>query len=172
MTRFAALLRGVNVGGVKIRMAELAELVASRGYDDVRTVLASGNVIFSTGEGADAVTATLEQALRDRFGYEAWVHVLPVEAVRRIVDAYPFERGREGWHDYAIVAVRAEAREQLLSVELDPEVERAAPGEGVVYWTVPRGSTIDSRLGKAQAAARLKPWITTRNLNTLEKLLR
>ena len=100
------------------------------------------------------------------------MHVLPLDAIRRIVDAYPFERGRDGWHDYAIVAVRSEVREELLAVELDPEAERAAPGEGVIYWTVLQGSTVDSRLGKVQAAARMKPSITTRNLNTLEKLVR
>ena len=135
-------------------------------------MLASGNVLFETADESDSAAARLETALRDRFGYEAWVHVLPLDAIRRIVYAYPFERGRDGWHDYAIVAVRSEVREELLAVELDPEAERAAPGEGVIYWTVLQGSTVDSRLGKVQAAARMKPWITTRNLNTLEKLVR
>tara|TARA_R100001086_G_scaffold41791_7_gene18407 strand:+ start:1564 stop:2025 length:462 start_codon:yes stop_codon:yes gene_type:complete len=153
-------------------MAELADLVEGLGFAEVRTVLASGNVLFETADESDSAAARLETALRDRFGYEAWVHVLPLDAIRRIVDAYPFERGRDGWHDYAIVAVRSEVREELLAVELDPEAERAAPGEGVIYWTVLQGSTIDSRLGKVQAAARMKPWITTRNLNTLEKLVR
>lgn len=153
-------------------MAELADLVEGLGFAEVRTVLASGNVLFETADESDSAAARLETALRDRFGYEAWVHVLPLDAIRRIVYAYPFERGRDGWHDYAIVAVRSEVREELLAVELDPEAERAAPGEGVIYWTVLQGSTIDSRLGKVQAAARMKPSITTRNLNTLEKLVR
>ena len=153
-------------------MAELADLVEGLGFAEVRTVLASGNVLFETADESDAAAARLETALRDRFGYEAWVHVLPLDAIRRIVDAYPFERGRDGWHDYAIVAVRSEVREELLAVELDPEAERAAPGEGVIYWTVLQGSTVDSRLGKVQAVARMKPSITTRNLNTLEKLVR
>lgn len=153
-------------------MAELADLVEGLGFAEVRTVLASGNVLFETADESDSAAARLETALRDRFGYEAWVHVLPLDAIRRIVYAYPFERGRDGWHDYAIVAVRSEVREELLAVELDPEAERAAPGEGVIYWTVLQGSTVDSRLGKVQAAARMKPSITTRNLNTLEKLVR
>ena len=60
---------------------------------------------------------------------------------------------------------------ELLAVELDPETERTAGGDGVVYWTVPKGNTLDSRIGKATAAARYKPLLTTRNLNTLEKLV-
>jgi uncharacterized protein (DUF1697 family) len=55
-------------------------------------------------------------------------------------------------------------------VKLVPAVEQAEAGDGVIYWSVPKGSTLDSAMGKAQSKASYKPWITTRNLNTLEKL--
>ena len=61
-------------------------------------------------------------------------------------------------------------RDELLAVDLDPGVEQAQQGPGVIYWTVPKGSTLDSAMGKAQSASKHKPWLTTRNLNTLEKL--
>ena len=80
MTRYVALLRGVNVGGVNMKMADLAEVVRGLGYDDVKTVLASGNVLFTTPDAAAASKDKLEAALRKRFGYEAWVHVLTVDA--------------------------------------------------------------------------------------------
>src|SRR3954464_2434475 len=92
MTHYVALLRGVNVGGVTIKMADLAEVVRELGYTDVKTVLASGNVLFTTRDAASTVKQTLESALRTRFGYEAWVHVLTVEAIRAIVAAYPYPR--------------------------------------------------------------------------------
>ena len=169
MTRYVALLRGVNVGGVTIRMSELAALVAGLGYTDVTTVLASGNVLFTSVDAAAVTQHALEVALRRRFGYEAWVHVLTVDAIRAIAAAYPFERSAER-HAYVVFAVTPEVRAELLAVELDPAVEQAAPGEGVIYWSVPKGSTLDSALGKAQAQAAYKPWLTTRNLNTVEKL--
>lgn len=171
MTRYVALLRGVNVGGVTIKMADLAELVRGLGYSEVATVLASGNVLFTSPGAASAVKRTLEQALRERFGYEAWVHVLTVEAIAEIVAGYPFERAADR-HAYVVFAVTPEVREQLLAVPLDPAVEQAQAGDGVIYWSVPKGSTLDSAMGKAQSAARYKPWVTTRNLNTLEKLAR
>lgn len=171
MTRYAALLRGVNVGGVAMKMADLADLVRGLGWGDVKTVLASGNVLFAADEPASTVKSTLEQALRDRFGYEAWVHILPVEQIAKLIAAYPFEREADR-HAYVVFVLRPEVRDELLAVELDDAVEQAAPGDGVVYWSVPKGLTIDSALGKAQAAARHKPWLTTRNLNTLEKLTR
>jgi uncharacterized protein (DUF1697 family) len=174
VTRYVALFRGVNVGGVTIKMAELASLVESLGYTGVRTVLASGNVLFDTEtdstDAAPAAKQALEAALRERFEYEAWVHVLSVDAIRKLIAAYPFSRSAEQ-HAYVVFAVKPSVRDELLAVPLDPEIEHAAPGEGVVYWSVPKGSTLDPALGRAQAKAAYKPWLTTRNLNTLEKLL-
>ena len=169
MTDYVALLRGVNVGGVTIKMADLAEVVRGLGYTDVKTVLASGNVLFTTPDAAPAAKKTLEAALRERFGYEAWVHVLTVDAIRTIIAAYPYPRDPER-HAYAVFAVKPEVRTELLAVKLDPAIEQAKAGDGVIYWSVPKGSTLDSAMGKAQSKASYKPWITTRNLNTLEKL--
>jgi uncharacterized protein (DUF1697 family) len=168
---YVALLRGVNVGGVNMKMADLAEVVRGLGYTDVRTVLASGNVLFQTQDAAAAAKNKLEAALRSAFGYEAWVHVLPVDRVLQIIDAYPFERSADR-HAYVVFVLADEVRDELLAVELDPEIEQAQAGDGVVYWSVPKGDTLDSAMGKAQSASKHKPWLTTRNLNTLEKLTR
>jgi len=169
MTRYVALLRGVNVGGVTIKMSDLAELVSGLGYSDVKTVLASGNVLFTSSDAAAGAKSALQAALRTRFGYEAWVHVLTVDAIRRLVAAYPFPREADR-HAYVIFAMKDGVRAELLGVELDSAIEQASAGDGVIYWSVPKGSTLDSALGRAQAKAAYKPWLTTRNLNTLEKL--
>ncbi|MEO6533572.1 MAG: DUF1697 domain-containing protein [Pseudolysinimonas sp.] len=170
MTDYVALLRGVNVGGISIKMADLAELVRGLGYTDVKTVLASGNVLFTTSDAASTAKETLESALRERFGYEAWVQVLTVDAIRKIIAAYPYPRSADR-HAYVVFAMTPEVRAELLAVKLDPAIEQASAGNGVIYWSVPKGSTLDSAMGKAQSAARHKPWLTTRNLNTLEKLV-
>ncbi|PZQ88213.1 MAG: pyridoxamine 5-phosphate oxidase [Leifsonia xyli] len=169
--RYVILLRGVNVGGVTVKMAELRELLEARGYGEVRTVLASGNALVTSDASADTVKADVEAALRAAFGYDAWVQVLTTDALRAIVDAYPFTRGRDGWHDYVMFVLEAGVRDALLATELDPAHERAASGDGVVYWTVPKGDTLDSALGKATGKAAYKPHLTVRNVNTLEKLL-
>lgn len=171
MTKYVGLLRGVNVGGVNMKMADLARVVADIGYQNVKTVLASGNVLFETPDASPAAKAKLEKALRAAFGYEAWVHVLTVPQVEKLIAGYPFPRSGER-HAYVVFVEKDSVREELLAVELDPSVEQAEAGPGVVYWTVPKGSTLDSAMGKAQSAARHKPWLTTRNLNTLEKLTR
>ncbi|MES1169375.1 MAG: DUF1697 domain-containing protein [Leifsonia sp.] len=170
MTQYVALLRGVNVGGVNLKMADLAEVTRGLGYTDVKTVLASGNLLFTTMDAASTAKQTLESALRERFGYEAWVHVLTVDAIRGIIAAFPYPRSDDR-HAYVVFAVTPEVRAELLAVQLDPAIEQATAGDGVIYWSVPKGSTLDSAMGRAQSKASYKPWITTRNLNTLEKLL-
>jgi uncharacterized protein (DUF1697 family) len=171
MTRFVALLRGVNVGGITVKSADLTDVVRGLGYDDVRTVLASGNVLFTTEESAATAKTRLEKALGARFGYEAWVHVLTAAAVTKIAEGFPFPRSDDR-HAYVVFVVKPEVRSELLATELDPAVEQVREGDGVLYWSVPKGSTLDSAFGKAQSVARHKPWLTTRNLNTLEKLAR
>lgn len=170
MTRYVALLRGVNVGGVNVRMADLAEVVRGLGYDDVKTVLASGNVLLTTAEAASTVKKELEAALRERFGYEAWVHVLTQAKIGSIVAAYPFERTADR-HAYVVFVLKPDLLDALVAVEVDPAVEQTARGDGVLYWSVPKGSTLDSAMGKSQGSSKGKQWVTTRNLNTLEKLL-
>ena len=75
--RAVALLRGVNVGGVRFTMADLAAALEQTGFSDVRTVLASGNVILSSdrddpGRIAEAVATVIDE----RFGFDVAVIVV------------------------------------------------------------------------------------------------
>ncbi len=173
MTRYAALIRGVNVGGAAMKMSDIANLFSDLGLQDVKTVLASGNVLFDSPEGTGVLKPEIEAALGTAFGYQARVQVLSTAELRGIVDRFPFPPDREGWHPYVIFVMEDRARDGLLALqpELDPELEQLAAGQGVLYWTVVRGRTLDSVIGKATAAPRYKTMITTRNLRTLHKLL-
>ncbi|WP_305091763.1 DUF1697 domain-containing protein [Prescottella sp. R16] len=174
MTRYVALLRGINVGGIRIAMADLRRVFTDLGFGDVKTVLATGNVLFDA-DTADtaALKSTIESALRSEFGYEAWVIVLDVGTVRRIVEAYPFDPDRDGRHPYVLFTTDPGVAAGLLAgqPDLDPEIERVQGGENVVYWEVERGRTLDSPFGKSTGKPKLKAFTTTRNLRTLVKLL-
>lgn len=171
MTRYAAFLRGVNVGGINIKMAELARVLADAGFDNVRTILASGNVLLDSTSDANGVRAAVEQALREAFGYEAWVLVYDVETLARISAAYPFEREVEGHHSYVTFVSDADMLDELAALPPGAD-EKVRRGEGVLYWQVPRSSTLDSAIGKTMGKKRYKSSTTTRNLRTLDKLLR
>lgn len=173
--QYAALLRGINVGGIRIKMADLRRVLSHCGLKNVRTVLASGNVMFEVAHDTnpDTLRDTIEAALTNEFGYEAKVFVVEMERLRAIVAAYPFDREREGWHPYVVFLADDEALEQLLEGGelLDPETERIARGERVLYWEVERGHTLRSQVGTHTAKPKIKVLTTTRNLRTLIKML-
>lgn len=100
MAKFAAFLRGVNVGGVNLKMAEVATALTDAGFCNVRTILASGNVLLESTCGAAEVREKTEATLRERFGYDAWALIYDVDTVRTIVAAYPFECELEGYQSY------------------------------------------------------------------------
>jgi len=173
MTRYAAFLRGVNVGGVNLKMAEVAKAIENAGFTNVRTILASGNVLLDSRSGVDAVRKKAEKALRDAFGYEAWVLAYDIDTVRAISDGYPFEREVEGHHSYVTFVTDAKVLDELAGLAKDagPD-EKIQRGEGVVYWQVPRTGTLDSTMGRTMGKKRYKSSTTTRNLRTLDKVLR
>ncbi|MFJ4220242.1 DUF1697 domain-containing protein [Curtobacterium luteum] len=171
MTRWIALLRGVNVNGITIRSADLAATVRALGHADVRTVLASGNVVFTAAGDASVVKRGVEQALRERFDYDAWVVLLRHDDLAGIVAGFPFPSGPDR-HDYVLFASEDAALDDLLAdLTLDDAVERVARGAGVVYWSCPKGSSTDTTFAKRAGAARFRRTTTTRNANTLRKLL-
>jgi uncharacterized protein (DUF1697 family) len=173
MTKYAAFLRGVNVGGVNLKMTEVAAALAAAGFANARTILASGNVLLESSAGVAAVRKKAEATLREKFGYDAWVLVYDIDTVRAVVDAYPFEREVDGYQSYVtFVADKAVLNELAgLGDGAGPD-EKISRGEGVVYWQVPKGSTLDSTIGKTMGKPRYKSSTTTRNLRTLAKVLR
>lgn len=171
MTRYAAFLRGVNVGGVNLKMAEVAAALTDAGFTAVRTVLASGNVVLDGTGSAANVRKRAETALRETFGYEAWVLVYQLEAVRAIADGFPFEPEVAGHHSYITFVSDPSVLDELAALTAAPQ-EKIARGDGVLYWQVPKTGTLDSTIGKTMGKKRYKSSTTTRNLRTLAKVLR
>jgi uncharacterized protein (DUF1697 family) len=173
MTKFAAFLRGVNVGGVNLKMADVAQVLTDAGFSNVRTILASGNVLLESSSSVAAVRKKAEATLRQRFGYDAWVLAYDIDTVRAIDEAYPFEREVDGYQSYiTFVADEAVLGELTALADSAGPDEKISGGDGVVYWQVPKGSTLDSTIGKTMGKPRYKSSTTTRNLRTLAKVLR
>jgi uncharacterized protein (DUF1697 family) len=173
MARYAAFLRGVNVGGVNLKMAEVAKALEDAGFSNVRTILASGNVLLESRAGVEAVRKKAEAALRDAFGYDAWVLAYDVNTVAAISKAFPFEREVEGHHSYVTFVTDEKVLDELAALADDagPD-EKIKSGKGVIYWQVPRTGTLDTTIGKTMGKKRYKSSTTTRNLRTVDKVLR
>lgn len=173
MARYAAFLRGVNVGGVTLKMADVAAALTDAGFDNVATILASGNVVLDASASAPTVRKRAEEALRGAFGYDAWVLVYKLDTVAAIAQEYPFEPEVEGHHSYVTFVSDPDMLDELAALGADagPD-EKVARGDGVLYWQVPKSMTLDSTIGKTMGKKRYKSSTTTRNLRTLNKVLR
>ena len=92
MTRYVALLRGINVGGHnKVAMAELREVVSSLGHGDVATYIQSGNVVFTSDQSdTAALAAALEQAIATSLSVPARVVVLSREDLAQVARDNPY----------------------------------------------------------------------------------
>ncbi|NVM88716.1 DUF1697 domain-containing protein [Variovorax sp. SG517] len=172
-TRHVALLRGVNVNGITIKSAELKALFVELGFGAVRTVLASGNVLFDSDESGAALRTRIEQALRKRFGYDAWIVLLTQKTLAEIATAYPFERIDEERHPYIVFGSDKAMLDEIMEKAgaVDAATEQLERGKGVLYWQCPRGESLDTPVAKLLGKARYKSSTTTRNLRTVEKLL-
>ncbi|MBW4041863.1 MAG: DUF1697 domain-containing protein [Acidobacteria bacterium] len=171
--RAVALLRGVNVGGVRFGMSDLAAALEQAGFSEVRTVLASGNVIVTTDvDGPRGIADAISTVIEDRFGFDVAAIVVSLPVVRLVVEEYPFPRVGDR-HAYVVFADAGEALADLVDVALAVESteERVRPGESVVYWDVPKGRTPNSPFGKRFGRWQRSGVVTTRNIATLERIL-
>lgn len=172
--RYIALLRGVNVGRAKrIAMADLRKLIADLGYTDVRSVLNSGNVVFSGPVKPQAdLAAAIEETLVLKLGVAARVLVLDGEELASIVAANPL-LDRAPDHARLITFILSDpATTTLQGIETlcgqDWHPGAVALGERAVYVWCPDGildSAAASALGKQLGDA-----TTSRNWSTLLKL--
>lgn len=171
MTRWVALLRGVNVGGVAVRSADLAALFREQGFGQVKTVLATGNVVFDSNADPTTLKPLIEKALSERFGYDAWIVLVPQQDIARRASAYPFELddARQPYilfgSDDAVLDELFDAAQALGSPE-----DRIARGDGVLYWSLPKGRSTDTPVAKLVAKAKYRSTTTNRNLRTVERI--
>jgi uncharacterized protein (DUF1697 family) len=174
--RYIALLRGVNVGRAKrVAMADLRKLVADLGYDEVRSVLNSGNLVFSGPlRPQDEVASAIEEGLVLKLGVAARVLVLDADELAAIVAGNPL-LGQAGDYSRLIAFILSsphstpQARETIEALcGQDWQPGAAALGERAAYVWCP-----DGILDSAAAAAlgkQLGDTTTSRNWATLLKL--
>ena len=176
MDSFAVFLRGINVGGINIKMAELRTALGELPFEGVKTLLASGNVVLKSDLKAAAVKQRFEKCLRDSFGYDAWVVVLSGARVAELVAACPYPPDDKSTHSYITLSSDSAVLDELfdagsaLGSAADGGVDLARIGPEAIAWLAPAGGTIDSPFSKITAKARYKAATTTRNLRTMIKV--
>lgn len=172
MARYVVFLRGINVGGRIIKMNELKNCFDNLGFDNVRTVLQSGNVLFeTTGRSSAQLKKVIEIQLTTIFNYPAKAQVYELGELQAIINDFPFNLVSPDQHDYVVFLENG--LEQLLVKEdyILAENEQVKAARGVVYWQVSRGLTLQSQFAKLLTKAKYRDFNTNRNLKTLKKLI-
>jgi uncharacterized protein (DUF1697 family) len=168
-----ALLRGINVGKAKrVAMADLRALVESLGYGDVRTLLNSGNVVFSAPERVDDEGAAkrIEQGIEGTLGITSRVIVLGPSAFAAVVHENPLVAVATDPSRLMVTVFRSAADRArlvpLTTMEWAPD--QLALGTRAAYLWCPSG-ILESRLSVALVRM-LGDSATTRNWSTVSKL--
>jgi uncharacterized protein (DUF1697 family) len=173
MTRYIALLRGINVGSHRrVAMADLRALLTTAGYVDVRTHLQSGNVLLSSEQSPAALVTGLEQQLLTGFGLDLRVLVRSRDELADVIARDPLADIVDDHRRYQV---------SFLSTPLDPEharilgavdvaPERVVLSEREIFAWHPRG-IYESQLAKLLTDRRLGVTVTARNWHTVTRLL-
>ncbi len=92
-TAYVAFLRGINVGGnKKVPMADLKKGLEKAGFKNVKTLLASGNVLLESSEkNTEALVKKIEKVIEDRFGFTSSVIVRTMGEIEKLMKADPFK---------------------------------------------------------------------------------
>jgi uncharacterized protein (DUF1697 family) len=175
LTRYVALLRGINVGGKNlIKMTALQACFERAGFADVATYIQSGNVIFSTASGGHAALARRIEALLGRaFAYRASVVLRTHRQLQDIVARAPDGFGAQPTryrYDVIFLKEPLTAPAAMKSVRIKEGVDEAHAGRGVVYFSRLVSKASQSQLARL-AALPVYQQMTIRNWNTTTRLL-
>jgi uncharacterized protein (DUF1697 family) len=173
MDSYVAFLRGMNLGGRRIKNEELRKEFEALGFGDVGCFRASGNVIFATEEGDEAaLTERIEVGLGEALGYQVPVFLRSAAELRALAAHEPFDasalNASRGKLQVALLlrAPSAAARKEALALATDDD--RLTIESRELYW-LPSGGMSESELDLKALAAVLGP-TTIRTKGTVEQI--
>ena len=170
---YVALVRGINVGRAKrVAMADLREMLEGLGFRDVRTLLNSGNAVFTAPKSAPAALGErIEEALTRKLRVTAHVTVVSASELQAAVDGLTLRSDGRDPSRLMVGFFRTPADERRISdiVRQKWDRDEVATGPRVVYVWCP-DSILESRAFAAIGRA-AGDGITTRNWGTVTKLL-
>ena len=151
--RYVAFLRGINLGGRTVKMDTLKESFEQLGFENVKTLIASGNVLFDSKEqDLISLKQKIEKKLQATFGFSIDVILRTQEQIQNLIDADPF-KGKEG---------NPKIKLYVTFVSEDPNEDVFTVRDLDEGGTTDMMTELDKKNGKH---------ITTRNWNTLKKLV-
>jgi uncharacterized protein (DUF1697 family) len=167
--RYAAFLRGVSPMNAK--MPELKRAFEAAGFDDVRTLLSSGNVVFTARSASEAAIERMaERAMDKTLGRAFLTIVRAIDSLRAVIEADPYASFRLAPGSKRVVTfLRGKPKAKLeLPIEVDgARILKLKNGEVfTAYVQSPRGAVFMTLLEKTFGKE-----VTTRTWETVKKVV-
>jgi len=176
MPQYIAFLRGINVGGHRVKMDRLREIFAELGLKHISTFIASGNVAFSTdSDDRDGLRELMEDYLATQLGYEVPTFIRTPAELAAIISFNPPETVTQkpsvASHYVIFLDTRAPHSLRSALTQLNSEVDHFHFSDTEIHWLI-RGKLTESPLfGQPELDRATRGVRTTmRNMNTLRRI--
>lgn len=172
---YCAFFRGINLNGVKMTMATVKERFEKIGFSNIITVLATGNIIFCADDDMDEsdIVKRIIDDLSSYYNREVFIFLKTKEDIKDIID-HSMSYDSKALHLYWMLVDDASIRNTIYNefdVATAMEGEQVAINGEELYWLVPKGFTLKTPFGKVLGKKKYKEHLTSRNLNTIKKIL-
>ncbi len=177
MKRYIALLRGINISGKnRIPMAELKKGFEDLSFQNVKTYLNSGNVIFSNGdEDNQVLKSIIEQMIKERFGLQVPVYVITKEKLEDILDHAPewWGKGDREIYDNLIFILPPATFSEVYERIGEPEegLEKIMNYRDTIFWSFDLKRYQKTNWWPKTAGLEIGMKLTIRTANTVRKIV-
>ncbi|MGN0178644.1 MAG: DUF1697 domain-containing protein [Monoglobaceae bacterium] len=177
MTRYVALLRGINISGKnKISMAELKKEFERLRFIEVKTYMNSGNVVFSGDEDdIEKITKQIETMIKKQFGFDIPVFVISKEQLEDILRNAPDWWGNDNKeiYDNLIFIMPPVTFSDVYNEIGEPkeELEKIKDYKETVFWSFSRKDYQKTNWWSKTASANISTNLTIRTANTVRKIV-
>jgi len=174
MTKYIALLRGINVGGKNIiKMADLKTAFAQQGFQNVITYINSGNVLFTSDLKETTVRSACERLISETFSISIPVNIISAADLNDALSHAPdwWGSATDSRHDAFFVIPPMTAEQVVTRIgQIKEEYESLAYYGRVIFWSAPMATFSRTRVSKITQDKAMYNAITVRNANTAVKL--
>jgi uncharacterized protein (DUF1697 family) len=175
MSKYIALLRGINVSGQKIMiMADLQKLFESMKFTQVKTYIQSGNVVFTSTKGsAKDLGLAIEKTISKKYGFDVPVAIRTAEELETVLASNPYRKTKLGEKERIYISYLSEVPEQAGIKKLEAlksEVDEIQVKNREVFILC-RGGYGKTVFSNTLVEKCLGVKSTTRNLETTSKLV-
>lgn len=155
-----------------MKMKDVCEVVKQAGMNQVSSVLASGNILFQTDENKAELRKRLELALTKWYQEEVSLLVFDEMELKSLLAAVPFA-SNDAVHLYVFLCEAGfeTTLEALFQTQSKGPLEEAMISQGFFFWQVAKQETLHTEFSKVLGKKAYKTKFTSRNLNTIHKIV-